>query len=161
MTLRVHGLDGILDTLKALPAEIVSRKGGPVRVALRKAAEVVQAEAKENVQRIIDQPNRGGDRLSSGNLKKSIIVSRKKPRGGMKGEFYALRVRRGAKNPRGVTANKYGAILEFGYEGVPAKSWLRTAFESKKQDALVVFVLEMKKGLRQAVARAKKLARKT
>jgi HK97 gp10 family phage protein len=157
----VSGLEGILDTLKALPPEIVSKRGGPVRVALRKAAIVVQNEAKDNVQRIIDAPNVGGRRESSGNLKKAIIVSRKKPRGGLKGEFYALRVRRGAKNPRGVTANKYGGILEFGYEGVSAKPWLRTAFETKKQEALDTFVSEMKRGLGNAVKRARRLARKT
>lgn len=153
----VKGLEGILDTLKRLPPEIVSRGGGPVRVALRKAGIVIQREAQENVRRIVAEPNKDGRPSSStGNLEKAIIVSRKKPAQGFKGERYHVRVKRGAKNVNGATANKYGGILEFGYEGVPAKPWLRTAFETKKHEALDVFVSEMRKRLDAAVKKARK-----
>lgn len=154
----VKGLEGILDTLKRLPPEIVSKGGGPVRVALRKAGVVIQQEAQANVRRIVEEPNKDGQPSSStGNLEKAIIVSRKKPAPGFKGERYHVRVKRGAKNPlTGETANKYGGILEFGYEGVPAKSWLRTAFETKKQEALDTFVSEIRKRVDAAVKKARK-----
>lgn len=153
----VKGLEGILDTLKRLPPEIVSKGGGPVRVALRKAAQVFQQEAQANVRRIVEEPNKDGQPSSStGNLEKAIIVSRRKPAPGFKGERYHVRVKRGAKSAQGVPANKYGGILEFGYEGVPAKPWLRTAFETKKQEALDTFVTQIRKRVDAAVRKARK-----
>jgi HK97 gp10 family phage protein len=154
----VKGLEGILDTLKRLPPELVSKGGGPVRVALRKGGVVFQKEAQENVRRIVAEPNKDGQPSdSTGTLEKAIIVSRKKPAPGFNGERYHVRVKRGAKHPQtGVTANKYGGILEFGYESVPAKSWLRTAFETKKQEALDTVVSELRKRVDAAVKKARK-----
>lgn len=153
----VKGLDELLETLKALPPSLVSKRGGPVRTALRKAAVVIQLEAKQNVQRIVAEPNKDGrDSISTGNLERAIIVSRRKPAPGRKGERFHVRVKRGAKAPSGVTANKYGAILEFGYEGVPAKPWLRSAFEAKRAEALDVFVSDLRRGLDAAVAKARR-----
>lgn len=154
----VKGLEGILDTLKRLPPEIVSKGGGPVRTALRKGGVVFQREAQANVRRIVEEPNKDNrPSESTGTLEKAIIVSRKKPSSGVKGERYHVRVKRGAKNPQtGVTANKYGGVLEFGYEGVPAKPWLRTAFETKKQEALDTIVSELRKRVDAAVKKARK-----
>lgn len=155
----VEGLEGILDTLKKLPPELVSKRGGPVRTALRKAGVVIQKEVQANVRRIVEEPNKDGQPSdSTGNLEKAIIVSRRKPRPGFKGEIFSVRVKRGAKNIRGVTANKYGGILEFGYEGVPAKPWLRPAFEAKKQEALDTFVSDLRKRIDGAVKKARKLS---
>lgn len=153
----VKGLEGILDTLKRLPPEIVSKGGGPVRVALRKAAVIIQREAQANVRRIVEEPNKDGEPSSStGNLEKAVIVSRKKPAPGFKGERYHVRVKRGAKSADGVLASKYGGILEFGYEGVPAKAWLRPAFDTKKQEALDTFVSDLRKRVDAAVKKARK-----
>lgn len=155
---KIEGLSELLQTLERLPPEIVSKGGGPVRLALRKAAVVIQREAQSNVRRIVLEPNKDGKPSdSSGTLEKSIIASRRKPRAGFRGEVFQVRVKRGAKNPRGVTANKYGGILEFGYEGVPAKPWLRPAFESRKQEALSTFVNELRKRIDAAAKKARKL----
>lgn len=155
---QIEGLSELLETLERLPPEIVSKGGGPVRTALRKAAVIIQKEAQANVRRIILEPNKDGRTPeSSGTLEKSIIVSRRKPRSGFKGERFQVRVKRGAKNPRGVTANKYGGVLEFGYEGVPAKPWLRPAFETRKQEALTIFMSELRKRIDAAARKARKL----
>jgi HK97 gp10 family phage protein len=155
---KIEGLSELLETLTRLPPEIVSKGGGPVRVALRKAAVIIQREAQSNVRRIVLEPNKDGrDSRSSGTLEKAIIVSRRKPRSGFKGERFQVRVKRGAKNPKGVTANKYGGVLEFGYEGVPAKPWLRPAFESRKQEALTTFMNELRKRIDAAAKKARKL----
>lgn len=151
-TQHVQGLDELLATLKALPPSLVSKRGGPVRAALRKAAVVIQLEARANVRRIVAEPNKGGrDSISTGTLELAIIVSRKKPPPGQKGERFHIRVKRGAKAPNGVTANKYGGILEF-----DGKPWLRTAFETKKGEALDLFVAELRKGLDRAVRNARR-----
>lgn len=156
---RVQGLDGLLDTLKALPPEIVSKNGGPVRTALRKAGVVIQKEAQANVRSIVAEPNKGGiDSRSTGNLEKSLIVSRRKPQPGFKGEIFRVRVRRSAKNQFGVTANKYGGILEFGDENLRPRAWLRRAFESKKGAALDTFVNELRKRIDAAAKKARKLS---
>ena len=149
---RLEGLKELLETMQRLPPEIVSRRGGPVRVALRKAAVVVQKEYRANVDRIAAE---GETNESTGTLRKAIIVSRKKP-GNFKGERFWLRIKRGAKNPSGVTANTYGGVLEWGDQRVPAKAPMRRAWEAKKSQALQTFMAEMPKAIEQAVKRARK-----
>jgi HK97 gp10 family phage protein len=154
----VKGLENLLVTLKALPPEVVSKAGGPVRASLRNAAKVFQKQYIENVQLIVDQPNKDGSTpANSKTLEKAIIVSRGKPSPGRKGEIFRVRVKRGARAPNGQTANKYGGVLEFGYEGVPAKAPMRRAFDAKKQEAYSVFVTEMQKRLIAAVRKSRKL----
>jgi len=46
---QLEGLQGVLETLKALPSELVSRNGGPVRSALRKGALVIFKQANSNL----------------------------------------------------------------------------------------------------------------
>lgn len=151
-TVHIQGLEDILATLKALPPEIVSKRGGPVRVALRKAAVVVQKEYQANIDRIATE---GESNESTGTLKKAAIVSRKKP-GNFKGERFWLRLKRGARNPDGVTVNTYGGVLEFGDQRVPAKAPMRRAWEGKKEQALATFMREMPKAIDAAVKRARK-----
>ena len=43
--LEVSGIDGVLDTLKSLPAEVVSKRGGPVKLALAKGARLLRESA--------------------------------------------------------------------------------------------------------------------
>ncbi len=149
---RIEGLSEILETLKRLPPEIVSKRGGPVRVALRKAAVVVQKEYQGNVDRVAQE---GESNESTGALKKAIIVSRKKP-GGFKGERFWVRIKRSAKNAKGVSPNTYGGVLEFGDQRIPAKSPMRRAWEAKKSEALDTFMREMPKAIEAAVKRARK-----
>lgn len=151
-TVHIQGLEDILRTLNSLPSEVVSRRGGPVRVALRKAAVVVQKEYQANIERIAVE---GESNESTGTLKKAAIVSRKKP-GNFKGERFWLRIKRGAKNPDGVTANTYGGVLEFGDKRIPAKAPMRRAWEVKKGEALNTFMREMPKAIAAAVKRARK-----
>lgn len=43
---KMEGLEGVLATLKSLPPELVSKGGGPVRFAVRKAANIIRDEAR-------------------------------------------------------------------------------------------------------------------
>ncbi len=148
----IQGLEAILATLKALPPEVVSKRGGPVRTQLRKAAVVVQKEYQANIERIATE---GETDESTGALKKAAIVSRKKP-GNFKGERFWLRLKRGAKGQNGYPVNTYGGVLEFGDERIPAKAPMRKAWEAKKQEALNVFIDGMPAAIEQAVKRAQK-----
>jgi hypothetical protein len=157
----VHGLEGILDTLKSLPPEIVSKSGGPVRTSARKASVVFQKAYIENVQLIIDQPNKDGSTPdNSGSWEKGIIVSRAKPVPGFKGEIFKTRIKRGAKAPNGQSVNKYAGVQEFGDETHAALAPMRKAFESKKDVALQTFATEMRKRTDAAIRKAKKVSGK-
>lgn len=155
----IKGLDGLLDTLKALPPEIVSKRGGPVRTALRKGGVVFQKEAQANVRAIVAETNKGGfESRSGGTLEKAIIVSRRKPQSAFKGEIFRVRVKRGAKNAFGVTANKYGGILEFGDQFLRPRAWMRRAFDTRKDEALNAIVSDLRKRIDAAIKKARKLS---
>ncbi len=147
-TIRIEGLAGVLDALKRLPPEIVSKAGGPVKLALKKAAEVLRDEARANVQRIIDEPNKDGMPTESiGLLKKSVVAARGKMPTGLKGERYSVRIRKNQKYPesRGedLTAVQIGRQLEYGTEKRAPYPWLRPAFDAKKTAAVETFTSEM------------------
>jgi len=140
-TVRIEGLRGVLDALKQLPPEIVSKAGGPVKLSLKAAAKVIRVQAQDNVQRIIDEPNIGdAPSKSIGLLKSALIESRGKMPSGVKGERYTVRIRPNRNYPtdRGenVTAAQIGRQLEFGTEKRQPKPWLRPAFDEKKEAAV-------------------------
>lgn len=145
---RVEGLKGVLDTLKQLPPELVSKGGGPVRSALRKAALIIQKQAQANLQAIIDQPNANGlPAESTGLLMKNLIVQRIKPPGGQRGERFMVRVRKkkyeGNEEWKPRTTAQIGSLLEYGTERRAATPWMRPAFEARKQEAVAVFEREL------------------
>ncbi len=49
---KISGIDGVLALLQQLPAEVVSKKGGPVKAALRKGARVILAAAQANLKMV-------------------------------------------------------------------------------------------------------------
>lgn len=153
----VKGLEGLLDTLKSLPPEIVSKGGGPVRVSARKASQVFQKAYQENIRAIVDEPNKDGSTPdNSGSWEKAVIVSRRKPRPGFKGEIFSTRLKRGAKAPSGESVNKYAGVNEFGDETHSALAPMRKAFETSKDQALSTFVTEMDKRVEAAAKKTKK-----
>lgn len=161
----IRGLTGVLDALKSLPPEIVSKRGGPVRASLRAAANVLRDEAKANVARIIAEPNVDGDNRSTGLLHKSIQTKRSKLKSGVNGEAFVVGIRRGQKYPDSrqgrkevVTAVQVGRLLEYGTEKRKPMPWLRPAFDAKGSAALARFSEEMQKRTTAAIKKAEKLA---
>lgn len=155
---RIEGLEGVLDTLQKLPPEIVSKRGGPVRFALRKAAQVLQKEVQSNLQKIIDTPNKDGRDESTGLTKKNIVITRGRRRN-FKGESMLVRVRnkrfpdqRGKASTTAANARR----LEYGTEKRRPMPFIRPAFNSKRMEALGVFSREINKKL---VAIQRKLER--
>lgn len=160
ITMKVEGLGGVLDTLKSLPPEIVSKRGGPVKLALAKGARLIRDEAIKNVRSVVSDSDD-----STGLLAKNIIASRGKPIFGSKGERYLVRVRRkaydgakiGKKQKAGkrVTTHKTASLLEYGSSHQPATPWLRPAVQQKGQAAINVITKDLKRRVDQTV---KKLA---
>lgn len=157
-TVKIQGLEGVMKALKELPPELVSRRGGPVRTALRNASKILVEEAKANVQRIIDAPNIDGMPTKSiGHLQANIITVRdSKMRA--RGERYYVRVRRKRypDNRTTKTATGVGALLEHGTERRRPMPWLRPAFDAKKNEVVQFFPREINRQLDRIT---KKLAR--
>jgi HK97 gp10 family phage protein len=132
---RLHGVDGVLDMLRALPPEIVSKRGGPVRAALRKGARVIHRAAKANI-----EAKTGEDpALSTGLLAESLVVSRGKAPAGGGGERYLVRLKRKTypgRKGKPTTTLKSGHLLEYGSSQQPAEPWLRPAFAIKAREAI-------------------------
>jgi HK97 gp10 family phage protein len=154
-TVRLTGLDGVLQTLKSLPPEVVSKRGGPVKSALRKGALVILREAKLNLAHSTESLT--GDDTSTGLLQKSLIASRGKPPSGTNGERYLVRIKKRSykRNGKTVTTQQTANFLEYGTEKQRAEPWLRPAFNAKAQQAISTVETELLKGIDRVV---KKLA---
>jgi HK97 gp10 family phage protein len=154
----VAGLAGVLDTLKSLPPEIVSKRGGPVKAALRKGARVILQQAKINLQAATANTSDEGKRYSTGFLLKNLVVTRGKKPTGTTGERYLVRVRRKAYSNRAgktITTLATANLLEYGSIKQPAEPWIRPAFQSKAEQAIKTTEAELLKEIDKVV---KKLA---
>lgn len=159
--LKLEGLDGVLETLKSLPPEIVSKRGGPARAAVRKGIAVILKQAKANFRAAVAQAGKSGITDSTGFTEKQIVTRIKDPSGGVNGEYAVLTVRprphpNGKKYKRGVIkANDIAFIMERGSSFQPATPWLIPAFESKAPEAILTVERELLAGIDRIV---KKLA---
>lgn len=155
---KITGLNGVLETLKSLPPEVVSKRGGPVKSALRKGAVVIFKQAKANLQLAVSNATADGKRYSTGLLLQNLVVTRgKKPFGG-NGERYLVRVRRKTyprKGKRAFTTLASANLLEYGSSKQTAEPWLRPAFNSRAQESIATIERELIKAIDRVV---KKLA---
>lgn len=155
---KLTGVDGVLATLQSLPAEVVSKRGGPVKAALRKGALVILNEEKLRLQASIANQSPGAKRETTGLLLKSLIASRGKAPTSGKGERYLVRVKRKTytrKGGRPVTTLKSAQLLEYGSSKQPAEPWIRPAFLAKAEQAIRTVEVELVAGIDRVV---KKLA---
>jgi HK97 gp10 family phage protein len=164
---RLEGLAGVLDVLKQLPPEMVSKAGGPVKLALKEGAAVLLAEAKQNVRLIIDTPNKNGENDSTGLLLLSLQSRRTKPPQGKRGEASSVAIRRNQKYPANrqskkgdTTAAQIGRQLEFGTEKRPPMPWMRPAFDVKGGEAARVFVEGVNRRTEALVKKLERQARR-
>jgi len=136
----ILGIDNVINALKSLPPSVVSKRGGPVRFALRKGATVIAKQERLNLQAQLKGVSDEGEKISTGLLLKSIIVSRGKPPTGGNGERYLIRI----KNKRYERAGKYVSTLktaqikEYGSVNQPPSSFIRSAFNAKATEAIFV-----------------------
>lgn len=159
---KLQGMDGMLDLLKSLPKEVVSKRGGPVKLALAKGARLIRDQAKQNLRAAIAI---NGEQ-STGLLEKNVIASRGKEPIGSKGERYLVRVRRKAydgekigkrqKAGKRVTTHKTASLLEYGSSHQPATPWLRPAVKQKGQEAINVITSDLQRRIDQTVTRLAK-----
>lgn len=141
---RVEGIKEVADRLRALPPELGSKGGGPIRSALFAGAKVLREAAKARAPR------------KTGNLVQNIILYRhRNPKAEGATEHYSVGMRKGtrrfansARNRRKGQALKkfktagaayYGRFLELGTAKMAARPFLRPAFEENKEAAVEAF----------------------
>ena len=156
---KINGLDELQAKLKSV-SEDTQKKGG--RFALRKAAQVIQAKAKQNAGRVNDPatPEEIAKNIAirwSGKHFKSTgdLMFRVGVLGGAKG-FAAASGEgkgRGKGNPGGDTY--YWRFLEFGTSKMAAQPFLRDAMESNSE-AISEFVNQYNIAIDRAIKRAAK-----
>lgn len=150
---KMEGLNSVMETLKALPPEIVSKRGGPVKSALRKGARVIFQQAKQNLQMVTNNATDTGKRYSTGLLLKNLVVTRGKKPIGTNGERYLVRVRRKSYQRKGQSFTTLGTanLLEYGSVKQKMEPWIRPAFQAKAAAAIRVTEEELIKQLNKVV----------
>ncbi|WP_330114078.1 HK97-gp10 family putative phage morphogenesis protein [Pseudomonas sp. JS3066] len=165
---RLEGLTELKGTLRALTPRLEKRV---VMGALRAAAQVIRRDALSRVP-VLQTPH---PYRKPGTVKKNITVRRSrrdragvyvgvKPMGNKQIRAFSAGARatgqRGTKKTPLSARNPddpwYWIMLEFGTRNMPARPFLRPAFETKKYEALQKFEEYMK---RRVVKEAEKLAR--
>lgn len=164
-TQTMRGLDGVLDRLKSLPPEIASKRGGPVKAALRKGGVVIQKAAQEQIRRVVSNTEAAGY-TSTKVLERAVVVRRDpNPQRSGANERYRVLVARGRKygdrmnKGKPLTAVMTARYLEFGTEDQPAEPWMTPAYMSARQRALNTVVDELGKGVQRAIKKAEQGAR--
>ena len=164
MTINVEGLGESLKVLESLPSEMVSKRGGPVRRALAKAARTIRDPARKNLRASLSEYNpvssSGQMIINSGLTAKNVVSKLKRMKGGEKGEWYTVTV---AYKPhpnypdnryRGkqIKFNDIAFFVENGTSKQPARPWLRPAYEQNKEKAVQVFDQDLAQRLNILVA---------
>lgn len=165
-TKTLHGADDLLARLKALPPELVSKRGGPVAAGLRKGARVILKEAQRNILAVTR------DSAAAGYVPTKVLhdalAIRRDPRPQRSGanEKMQVFVRRNRKyegrlNTRGkpLTAIMTARWLEFGSEHQRAEPWMLPAFMASRERALQTVVVEIEAGINRIIKKMQKAAR--
>lgn len=147
----IRGIDGVLATLQSLPAEVVSKRGGPVKLALAKGARFLRDREREALRSVIEE----GDQ-STGLLEENIIASRGKAPAGGNGERYLVRIKRkmypGRKGEQ-VSTLKSAQLKEYGSAHQPARSFIRRTVQTHAARTITIVVDDLKSRLDKVVKR--------
>jgi HK97 gp10 family phage protein len=154
--MRLEGLSDLLAKLKALPAEIGSKGGGPLRLALFTATKLMRDDAQMRAP------------VDTGRLQRNVIAFRDRdPRSSGVTEQYGITFRRGKQgrerksyhtSARGEKDAWYGRFVEFGTSKTPAQPFLRPAFEARKRDSAEAFRSKLAAAIAAAVVKMQRRA---
>jgi len=130
--IELTGIDNVLTMLRTLPAEVVSKRGGPVKTWLRKGAKHLQKKMLDRLQHVTSNETTHPERENTQTLMKSSIVTRGKAPSDGKGERYLVRWKRVTYNRAGkpVTTHKTAQLLEYGSGEQPAEPFIRPTVQT-------------------------------
>ena len=153
----ITGLTGVYETLKALPYELVHKKGGIVKLALKRAAMYLRDQEKARLRAML---NEAGRNETTGLLEKNLIASRGKSSGAaMNQERYIVRVKRKIyPNVKGkpVSTIKVAHLFEYGRSkqgDQPARPFIRPTGKADGRKAINIFTDYLNKRLAKEVNR--------
>lgn len=152
----IKGLDGVLDLLKSLPEEVVSKRGGPVKLALAKGARVMRAQVERNLIMVTQTMATEEKQRSTGFLRQNLVSTRGKEPIGTKGERYLVRFRRKSYPNKAARTEQVAQLLEYGSSQQPAEPFIRPAFQSKAQEVINVVSEDLVKRLDRIVLKLSK-----
>jgi hypothetical protein len=149
----LEGLDGVLGTLKSLPAEIVSKRGGPVKLALAKGARFLRDKVRANLKTAIA---RNGATESTGLLLENVISSRGKAPSSGKGERYLVRVKRKTypklRGKKATTTLQTANLMEYGSSNQQATPFIRPAVQTHGSATINVVETDLLKRIDKVVS---------
>jgi HK97 gp10 family phage protein len=152
--------DGFLDLLEKLPAELVSKRGGPVLAGLRRGGNVMRKAWREEIDRLIAEPNIGKQYIASGTYQKSIrVVRMRRPERVGANEAVRVTVPGNATYPDGERVAMVAGVLEAGTEHMEAKAPMRKAFDARKGEVLQAVISGMDAGIQRAIKKLDKQRR--
>ena len=132
---KLTGADTVLEMLRQLPDEVVSKRGGPVKTWLRKGAKRLQAKMLVRLEHVTSNETTHPERENTDTLKRSSVVTRGKPPADGKGERYLVRWKRVTYSRAGkpVTTHKTAQLLEYGSGDQPAEQFIRPTVQAEGQ----------------------------
>lgn len=157
-SLEVRGLDAALEALKKLPQEVVSKKGGPVKLAMAKGARALRKELYDALAMAI--AINGAD--STGGTLAALKASRKRTSSAINGEKYLVGiVKKEYQNARKIKTNpKMTAnLLEYGSKHQPATPWLRPTVAANAQGLVDSVIADLNKRIEKIASKLVKVAR--
>lgn len=153
VAVKMEGVEALAKRLEGLRYD-VAKKGG--RFALRKAAQVIRDQAKQNAAKLND-PQTG--RSIAANITEKWSSKFNKSTGDL---MFRVGVNHGAVLPKpgeqpdeGVGGpTPHWRLLEFGTEKMPANPFMRPAGEQSAQTATDTFIVQFGKALDRALKKA-------
>lgn len=148
--MKLQGLDNVLLMLESLPASVVSKRGGPVKSALKKGANLIAKAERQALKATLQDP----DDETTGLLQKSIIASRGKPPNSGKGERAMVRIKRRTYTDRKgkvVTTLKTAQLKEYGSSHQTAEPFIRPAFLQNAEKAIRLVETELPREIDKVV----------
>jgi len=151
---RIEGLDGLLDTLRRMPPELIKGARSPVAFGLRRGGNVIRDEARARAPK------------ASGYMARNIVTrrmsARQRRRAGAD-EYFSVgipgRTRRYSNTKRNRGKGRVGQeyqfegwayywrFLEFGTKKMKAKPFLTPAAEAKGPEAAKVIAEQIREGI--------------
>lgn len=131
MSTEIKGLNDLIAKLNSLPVKLEKKV---IRSAVRKGANIIRDKA------------RGYVPVDHGDLKKSITVSSAKYKKGT--IAFAIKPRKNKKRNKDIF---YGKFVEFGTSKMPARPYMRPAYDEAEREVLETVISDIKSKVDEAI----------
>jgi HK97 gp10 family phage protein len=142
-SVKLTGMDNVLDMLKSLPKDVAAKNGGIARKALLRGANIFRKQAAINLASVTANATKSGEQYSTGLTATKVVTARRRMPPGQNGERRVVTVqykdhpthKQNYRN-KPVTFKDLAFTLEFGTSKQPAEPWLAPAFNQQSSEAI-------------------------